>query len=235
MSGPSRASSCQSAGRSCPALRLLNARGGAIGLIVASLSYLGGTLLTGHSAASQPPVEVSAPGAALSAWEAARLLLGEPADSVIVDVRSPAQYAQYALDRSVNVPDASVEELLRAAGARRHVLVVAASDDAAAALVGGAGVRAPGRRWHYLAGGARAWYLAFTLPVPLFNEAPPPFGYLEARATVAQALQRGATSDSALQALNELRSLEYAPTLLEGKKAPAAAKGRKKISGGCGG
>lgn len=95
---------------------------------------------------------------------------------------------------------------------------------------------APEASIRFLTGGARAWYPAFELPVPLFSEKAPPRGYTEALA-VARAFFADPTAGdaaAAVAALQTLARLDFQPSLLTQAKKPKAAKKRKKIAGGCG-
>jgi hypothetical protein len=90
---------------------------------------------------------------------------------------------------------------------------------------------------HYLADGVRGWYLALTVPVPLFAEAPAPRGWSEARRVLERHLTTpaDATRAAASNALQTLARANYQPSLLQNAAArPASATPRKKISGGCG-
>jgi hypothetical protein len=117
------------------------------------------------------------------------------------------------------------------------VLLYAGKDEVASRAAAEARPLAPEGRIHLLADGARAWYLALTLPVPLFAESPPPDGYGEALAEVNGYLARPepAARARASGALQVLARAAYQPTLLgSGRKKAAAGGARKKIGGGCG-
>ncbi len=121
---------------------------------------------------------------------------------------------------------AGLRALLAAAPA---VVVYAGKDEVARKAVAEVRAASPEARLHYLPDGARAWYLAFALPVPLFAEAGPPDGYPEAISAVNGWF--GGASDAsrtrALEALQTLAKANYQPTLLgTGKKAAAAGPWR---------
>jgi hypothetical protein len=127
-----------------------------------------------------------------------------------------------------------LRDVLRGAPA---ALVYAGKDEVARKLVEEVRAGEPAARAHVLADGARAWYLAFALPVPLFSEAPPPSGYAEALDTVQRWFgQLGDVSPGdAVSALQTLAKVSYQPSLLQsGKKAAASGGGKKKLAGGCG-
>ena len=95
---------------------------------------------------------------------------------------------------------------------------------------------APGPSSHYLKEGARAFYLAFELPVPLFSETAAPNGYDEAMGTLRRYLADRSTGDgkAAAESLDRVARSGYRPTLLKGGAGPKPGGGQKKISGGCG-
>jgi hypothetical protein len=89
---------------------------------------------------------------------------------------------------------------------------------------------------HYLPDGARAWYLALELPVPLFSDQPAPDGYAVALARARSWLSAPGPQGQAeaLEAVQALAKAGYQPDLLQAGKKKAASGGKKKISGGCG-
>ena len=44
---------------------------------------------------------------------------------------------------------------------------------------------------HFLKEGIRCWYLTYVVPVPLFNEKPPPHGWTDAMATARAFVNEG--------------------------------------------
>jgi hypothetical protein len=203
-----------------------------VGLLAGAV-YLAASLLAGHSARAELPPDLSAKaGATLDAYQAAALLV-EDERATIADARSAEDRARFALPRSTPADDASAIAARAAAG---PVVVVATKDDDARRLAGEAAARTPGARIHPLAGGARAWYLAYELPVPLFAEAPPPFGWEEARAALRAylAAPTAAARAGAVEGVRTLARQGYAPTLLQAKGQKPGGGARKKISGGCG-
>jgi rhodanese-related sulfurtransferase len=212
-----------------------SSRLGALLLGGAGAAYLAGALATGHSARSEAPLAL-VPGAvetSLDVWKAGVLML-QPGTTV-VDVRTPPAYALYHVPGAVNVPGATPEalEAYMPAGA---VLVVAGSDAEGRRLAESLRGLDPNGRAHYLTGGARAWYLALELPVPLFSEAPAPYGYREALTAFKAALAAGDADArrAGIAAAETLARLAYQPSLLRsGPRRPAGPSGRR-ISGGCG-
>ena len=70
------------------------------------------------------------------------------------------------------------------------IILVADTDEEALKRVREAIGRQPGRTFHYLQGGVRGWYLDFVLPVPLFNDKKPPYGYERALRAFDESLGR---------------------------------------------
>jgi hypothetical protein len=95
----------------------------------------------------------------------------------------------------------------------------------------------PGRTFHYLQDGIRDWHLNLVLPVPLFNDRQPPYGYEKAIAAVEAYLpapEKGVRNE-ALEAVAILARLDYRPVeLLQQKKPQPSGGKKKKITGGCG-
>ena len=222
-----------------PARRAFHARLAAALLVGLGALHLVVSLATGRSARAEVPPDLSPPPAelALDAWRAASRLVEEPGTAV-VDLRPAEAFARYHLPGAVSLPGASVAEVVAAAAGAPAVLLYAGKDEVARQVAVELR-RAPvaeGKVW-YLADGARAWYLAFQLPVPLFAEASPPGGYEEALQAVRDYLGRapGADGPRARAGLEALVKASYRPTLLDtGKKRAATGSGKKKISGGCG-
>ena len=218
-----------------PWTHFMNQRVAAAALVAVSLVYLGSALFSGHSASSTPPADLSANEAGLSVWQASAVLLDQSEGALVVDTRSAGDFSLYHLPRAVNAPGITPEALRARAEGSRVVLVVSDSDAKAAELIGQARQGERANQWHYLTNGVRDWYLTFTLPVPLFSEKPPPFGYAQSLKELRLALETREQLAAGKAALSKLRSLEYAPSLLAGKTVNKAGGSRKKITGGCGG
>ncbi len=212
-----------------------NSKIGAGLLVGVAALYAVLSIATGRSARAEVPPDLSARPAdmALDVWKTAALLVEQGA--FIADVRPADAHARYHLPGAASLPGASAADV-RAAAAGRPVLVYAGKDDVAQKLVGELRSESATRAF-YLADGARAWYLAFQLPVPLFAESAAPDGYPEALRTVAAWFERPdpAARGRTAEALRTLAKVNYEPTLLKsGKKAAAAGGAKKKIGGGCG-
>jgi len=215
----------------------LDARVGAVVLSLLGASYFAAAAATGHSARSEAPLDLRAQAheAGLDAMKAAALLVEDKA-TLVMDTRSPRDFALYHVPGAQNEPDASPSRIAQLAKSGAPVIVVASRDDLALALVEGARQAAPGQRIHFLKDGVRAFYLTFELPVPLFSDTAAPYGYDEAVATVRLYLTERSTGDAkaAADALDRLARTAYRPTLLKGGPGPKAGGAQKKISGGCG-
>lgn len=212
-----------------------NNKYGAIALIGLAAIYMIVSLATGRSAASQPPPDLSAADARVDVWQATALLAKRGDAAVIVDVRPANHFALYHLPRSVSKPEAGAGDVIDAANGKAAVLIVADANDQAAKLAGEVGQKKGDLEVRFLDQGVRAWYLTYVVPVPLFNEKPPPYGWEEAMATVRGFVNEGkGSSEEVIQAVGKLSGAGYAPTQLEGKKKPAASGKKKKITGGCG-
>ncbi len=208
-------------------------------LVGAAALYAVAALATGHSARSELPPDLSAPAQDLSldVWKAAAALAEAGGAGAVVDVRPADAFARYHLPGARSMPGASGAEVARAVAGAPVVIVYAGKDEVARKVVQETRAAEPGARVHVLTDGARAWYLAFELPVPLFSDQSPPDGWAAAvlRARGWFAAPTAATRGEALEALQTLAKVQYAPNLLGGGKKPAAAGGaKKKISGGCG-
>ncbi|BDG06036.1 rhodanese-like domain-containing protein [Anaeromyxobacter oryzae] len=211
---------------------------GAALLLGAAALYLVGAVATGHSARAEVPPDVTprAADAALDVWKAAAGLVEADGKALVLDVRPADAYARYHLPGAESAPGASAADVAARAAGRPFVLVYAGKDEVAQKLVTEARKQSSGARIHYLVDGARAWYLALALPVPLFAEAGPPDGYAEALAQLQSWLAypdpsaRGAT----LQSIQALAKAGYQPSLLKAGGGPKAGGAKKKISGGCG-
>ncbi|ABC82398.1 rhodanese-like domain-containing protein [Anaeromyxobacter dehalogenans] len=218
-------------------MRITN-RTGAAALVGAAAAYLVLALATGHSARAELPPDLTPPpaDAALDVWKAAAGVVQAAGRAAVLDVRPADAYARYHLPGAESLPGASAEDVLARARGRPFTLVYAGKDEVALRLVQEARRADPGARVHYLVDGARAWYLALALPVPLFAEAAPPAGYAEALAA-AQAALASPSSDRVapgLEALQTLARLDFRPDLLKAGGKPKAGGAKKKISGGCG-
>lgn len=214
-----------------------NAKVGAGVLVGLAGLYLVASLALGRSARAEPPLDLTAQAgdAGLDVWKAAAFVVAAD-DPAVLDVRPAEAFARYHLPFAVNVPGATAEQVRDVAAAHPSVLLYAGKDDVALKLVAEARPLAPGARIHYLADGARAWYLAFELPVPLFAEAGPPSGYPEALEAVNGwfAAPSGGLRETVGEALQVLARVNYQPTLLKSGKKAAPAGAKKKIGGGCG-
>jgi rhodanese-related sulfurtransferase len=214
-------------------------RSAAAALVGAAALYAIGALATGHSARAEVPPDLSAPPQDLSldVWKAAAALAEAGGAGAVVDVRPADAFARYHVPGARSMPGASGAEVARATAGAPVVVVYAGKDEIARKVAQDARAATPGRRVHVLADGARAWYLALELPVPLFSDQSPPDGWADAlaRARGWFASPSAAARDEALAAVQTLAKVQYAPNLLGGGRKPAAASGaKKKISGGCG-
>jgi rhodanese-related sulfurtransferase len=218
----------------------MTSRKGAAALVGAAALYAVAALATGRSARAELPPDLSAKpqDVALDVWRAAAAIVSAGGEAAVVDLRPADAFGRYHLPAARNLPGASGREVVRAAVGAPVVLVYAGKDEVAQAAVAEAREAAPGARVFYLPEGARAWYLAFELPVPLFSDQGAPAGYGEALARARSWLAAPGPQgqDEALEAVEALAKASYQPNLLQaGAKKPAAAGGaRKKISGGCG-
>lgn len=210
----------------------------AAALVATAGLYMVLSLATGRSARAEAPLDLAPRPAdlALDVWRAASALVEAEGRAAIVDVRSAEAFARYHLPRAEHVPGGSAAEVAARAEGRPFVLVYADKDDVAGALVEAARRRAPGARIHFLAGGARAWYLALALPVPLFSDQAAPDGYAEAVERVQGALAGAehGTKTAALESIQLLARTNYQPSLLKAGGPPKATAAKKKIAGGCG-
>lgn len=211
------------------------AAGAAVAL---GIAYMALALAKGHSAQAEIPPDLSLGAeAGLDVWKTAAALVQAGDQTLIVDVRPAAEYARYHIPGSASEPGANAARLRALALGRSWIVVVADKDEAARRLAGEAREGPKDARFRYLADGARAWYLAFDLPVPLFSEAPPPYGYVDslAAAKIYFAQPKGELRARTVAAIATLARLNYQPSLLkQAGKAKASAAPRKKISGGCG-
>lgn len=217
----------------------MTTRKAALALIGAAGLYMVAALATGRSARAEVPVDLSPPPAdlGLDVWRAVAALVEADGQALVLDVRPVDAYWRYHLPGAESAPGASAADIAERAGGRPLVLVYAGKDEVARELVQAARKAAPRARIHYLVDGARGFYLALALPVPLFAEAEPPAGYATAAERVQAWLARpdAARRASTQEAVQTLARLAYQPTLLQTRAKPAAgAGGKKKISGGCG-
>lgn len=214
-----------------------NPRLGAAVLVALASVHLVLSLALGRSARAEVPPDLTASSAdaGLDVWKAAAFVVQADAPA-IVDVRPADAFAGYHLPLATSLPGAAAEQLAEVAARHPSVLVYAGTDEVAQRLVSAARALAPAARIHYLVDGARAWYLALSLPVPLFAETPPPDGYSESIAAVSGwfAAPSVAARPAAMGALQKLAAASYQPTLLRAGKKAAPAGARKKIGGGCG-
>jgi rhodanese-related sulfurtransferase len=211
----------------------------AAALVSLASLYAVAALATGRSARSEVPPDLSAPAADLSldVWKAAAALVEAGGTGAVVDLRPADAFARYHLPGARSLPGASGAEVARATAGAPVVIVYAGKDEVAREVARDARAAASGSRVHVLADGARAWYLAFDLPIPLFSDQAPPDGWTEAlaRANAFFADPKAAARDGAFGAIQTLANRQYQPNLLGGtRKAAPAGGARKKISGGCG-
>ncbi|PID37747.1 MAG: hypothetical protein CSB49_08615 [Proteobacteria bacterium] len=211
-----------------------DARVGAGLLVALSALYLVLGISSGHSATSHMPPDLSAKKASVDVYTALALMAKQGEKLAIVDVRPAAQRSRYSVPHSV-AADAAPAAVLEKTVGKPLALIIGGKDAATAKLVGKIKQSKPQTRVHFLRGGARAWYLALELPVPLFSSKEPPFGYDQAMSTIKAFLAGKADGERAavVAAIGKLKSLGFAPDLLAGKKPKAGGK-KKKISGGCG-
>jgi len=215
-----------------------NTKAWAAALVALGALYMVASLALGRSARAEMPIDLSPrpSDAAIDVWKTATLLVNEPRTAV-VDVRPADAFARYHLPGAVSRPGASAPEVVKLLASAPAAVVYAGKDEVAGQLVAEARRAEPSAKVYYLADGARAWYLALELPVPLFAEAAPPQGYAEALRTVQEWFARAGTvpREKALDSLQTLVRLNFQPTLLKaGPRAAASGGGQKKISGGCG-
>jgi len=212
-----------------------NAKLGAGVLVGLAGLYLLGVAATGRSARADVPPDLSArpTDLGLDVWKAAALIVGEGAAAV--DLRPADAFARYHLPGARSAPGAAAAEVA-AMAEWAPVLLYAGKDEVAQKLAAEARALAPERRVYFLSEGARAWYLALDLPVPLFAETSPPDGYAEALAVVNRYLARPAPAARARasEALQALAKASFQPTLLKAGRKAVAGSGKKKIGGGCG-
>lgn len=212
-----------------------NEKYGAVALIALAAVYMVISLVTGRSAASEMPPDLSAPEAAVDVYQATALLAKQRDAVAVVDVRDAEQFDLYHVAGSVSKPGASAGGVIDAASGKSVVMIVASADDKAAKLAGEVEKQNPDLEVHFLKEGVRNWYLTYVVPVPLFNDKPPPHGWNEAMQTARDFVNEGkGSSEEVVAAVGKLSSAGYAPTQLEGKKKSAGSGKKKKISGGCG-
>jgi rhodanese-related sulfurtransferase len=216
-------------------MRLTN-RAAAILLASAGALLMGVSAVTGHNAHSEAPRNLApAKDLDLDVWKAAQLRITEPG-ALFLDAREAESFAQYHLPFSASLPGAAAKDILAALDRAQAVVIVGALDNASKSLVQEVRAERPGSRVYYLKDGARAWFTAFDMPVPLFLDKPAPSGYESALATVKTALTqpdptRRASAEEALQTLSRLN---VQPEFAKATAKPAADDGGKKIVGGCG-
>ena len=214
-------------------------RKAALALVGAAAVYAVVSLATGHAPRADVPPDLSAPPSApaLDVWRAAAALARAEGRAAVVDLRPADAFGRYHLPGARHLPGGDGPAVAALAREAPEVLVYAGKDEVAERVVADARRLAPGAPIHVLRDGARAWYLAFELPVPLFAEADAPHGYPDALATAKGWFARPepTSAAAALRAVETLAGLGYQPTLLKSGARPAAGGGaKKKISGGCG-
>lgn len=216
-----------------------NTRVGAIVLALLAGIYMVLALTKGHSARGEMPVDLTAHKLehGIDVWKTAALLIREGDRAVVVDLRSRKDFDTYHLPGSVSVPGWDAKSIGELSGRYDFVVFVADRDEEALKRVQEAIGLYPGDTFHYLQGGIRDWYLNLVLPVPLFNDKQPPFGYEKALAAVEAYLSEPERNnrEGALEAVSTLARLDYRPVeLLQAKKPQVSGSKRKKIAGGCG-
>lgn len=220
-------------------MKRFNSKIGAGALVGFGLVYMVASLATGRSATAKYPPDLAVDNAQLeiSVWQTAELLIREKDTVHLIDVRAPEEYATYHVPKSINKPSYDSRQVADI-GAKNHtVIVVAGSDEKAGALVTDVRRLSGKKNIYYLREGAGSWYLSFDLPISLFSDEKPPYGYTEALATVRNYFDKDGRNDpeAAQNALATLVRLNYEPTKLGKKRKPkASGKKRKKIAGGCG-
>jgi hypothetical protein len=212
-----------------------NAKLGAALLCGLGAVYLVIALATGHSAAAEPPPDLSAREAGLDPVRALALLAREGGKAALVDVRPAERRALFAVPGAkLAAPEARA--VLEAAAGRQVLLLLGDRDELGAKLAGELRVRHKLPQAHFVAGGDRALYLALELPVPLFNDQAPPRGYLEAVERVRGWVRARFSGEAPaiLRALGTLATSSYGPAAIGTRAKPKASGAKKKISGGCG-
>lgn len=211
-----------------------NSKYGAIALIGLAAIYMILSLATGRSAASEAPPDLRAPEAGVDVWQATALLARNRDTLAIVDTRSTEHFELYHLPRSVSKPSAGAGDVRDAAQGKSVILLVGDSDDKASKLAGEL-ASAKDLQVHFLKDGVRGWYLTYEVPVPLFNDKPPPHGWLDAMATARAFVAEGkGDPEEVIRSVGKLSTAGYTPTQLQGKKKPSGGGAKKKVSGGCG-
>lgn len=216
----------------------MTSRKAAAALVGAAAVYAVAALATGRSARAEIPPDLTAKAQdlALDVWKTAAAIVSAGGKAAVVDLRPADAYARYHLPAARNLPGANGSDVVRAAAGAPVVLVYAGKDEIAQKVVAEAREVSPGTPVHFLQEGARAWYLAFELPVPLFSDASAPDGYGEALARARSWLSAPGPQgqEEALVAVQALARASYQPNLLKAGAKKAASGAKKKISGGCG-
>ncbi len=216
-----------------------NSKIGAIVLSLLAGVYMLLTLFTGHSAQGKAPVDLSIDPLKhqLDVWKTTSLLIGKQGEVAVMDIRTLADFKRYHIPGSINIPQGKLKAIKNAMEKSRSIIFIAENDKEAEKLIIDLLPDRAGRELYYLKDGIRAWYLNMVLPVPLFNEKEPPFGYTKAMQTLNEYFSEtsGKDKEKALAALSTLAGLNYEPVLLQrsGKAKPTGKK-KKKIVGGCG-
>ncbi len=208
--------------------------------ILVGLSLLYGALALGtrHSAASEPPADLSAKDRGVDVLQAIQLLVSTGGKAQIIDVRGKEAFDLYHVAGSTSLPEGSASAVLEKTKGQDTILLVAPGDAHAAKLAGEILAKEPSRKVHFVKDGARAFYLALDLPVPLFTDKPVPSGYEEAVESLRSWLRKPGAQAAANvnEALQFLAKNKVEPTaLVAAKKAAPGGGGKKKITGGCGG
>jgi len=206
-------------------------------LVGLGLVYMIASVATGRSAVALNPPGTDLDGSTTGAgvWQAAGMMLDGKQTAAVIDIRTKEEFRRYHVPGSINEPGADANRIAKLSE-KGSVILVAAKDQDASALAAGARAVSGKKNVFFLTGGARAWYLALDLPVPMFSDQNMPPGYESAIAALRDYFRNpsGADREKAKRALSALARVDYSPTLLGKAKKPASSgKKRKKIAGGC--
>lgn len=217
----------------------INSRIGAIVLVLLAGSYMALALGKGHSARGEVPVDLTPHKLehGIELWKTVALLIREGNKAAVLDLRSRREFEIYHLPGSVSVTEWDAKRIEELSDRYDTFILIAGQDEEGLKRVQEGISWQPGKTFHYLRGGIQEWYLNLVLPVPLFNDKKPPYGYEEALATVKACLftAPGSDREKALEAVSTLARLDYRPSqLLQAKRPLPSGPPKKKIVGGCG-
>lgn len=219
-------------------MKRITPKAGALVLVLLSGIYCGFSLVSGHVAKAEAPPELNLPPseAAIDVWKTVASLLSGPSP-LIVDIRDQEAFSAYHLPGSHHLPGATGKAIVHLNAGQRPVVIIAAQESQAQKVVGEARSTDRTGKYYYLQGGAKAWYLTFELPLPLFSDHPLPAGYLDHLQAVKRALAAPEqASEQSKDSLEFVARAAIQPALLAGTAGNSTpAGGRKKLSGGCGG